>query len=103
MLFSIENEVGYLFEFLAACNERYTNVHHRSNSNSCNEQRAVVVNKHGEEIIAPQYEEASDFYEGRAAVRLNSKYGAIDKRGEIVVPLIHDKIGMHTTKIWVDE
>ena len=61
------------------------------------------VNKQGEEIVAPQYEEASDFHEGRAAVRLNGKYGAIDKRGEIVVPLIHDKIGMHTTKIWVDE
>ena len=50
-----ENEVGYLFEFLAACNERYTNVHHRSNSNSCNEQRAVVVNKHGEVMCGNHY------------------------------------------------
>lgn len=61
------------------------------------------VNKYGEEIIAPQYEEASDFYEGRSAVCLNGKYGAIDKYGEIVVPLVHDKIGMYTDKIWVAE
>ena len=59
------------------------------------------VNKQGEEIIAPQYEEASDFYKGRSAVCLNGKYGAINKHGVIVVPLIHDNIGMYTDKIWV--
>lgn len=46
------------------------------------------VNKLGEEVVRPQYEEASDFYQGRAAVRLNGKWGAINKHGEIVVPII---------------
>lgn len=62
------------------------------------------VNKLGEEVVRPQYEEASDFLEGWSAVRLNGKWGAITKLGEIVVPLIHDKIiGMHAEKIWVAE
>lgn len=61
------------------------------------------VNKQGEEIVSPQYEEASDFHKGRSTVCLNGKYGAIDKYGEIVVPLVHDKIGMYTDKIWVAE
>lgn len=61
------------------------------------------VNKLGEEVVRPQYDEASDFHKGRSAVCLNGKYGAINKHGEIVVPLVHDKIGMYTDKIWVAE
>lgn len=61
------------------------------------------VNKQGKEIVTPKYEEVSDFYQGRAAVRLNGKWGAIDKHGEIVVPIIYDKIGMKTYKIWVED
>ena len=58
------------------------------------------VNKQGEEIIAPKYEEASDFNKGYASVRLNGKWGAIDKNGNVTEPLEHDIIGFKPDKIW---
>lgn len=42
------------------------------------------INKQGEEVVAPQYQEASDFNQGRASVRLNGKWGTIDKHGAFV-------------------
>lgn len=58
------------------------------------------VNKQGEEIIAPKYEEASDFNKGYASVRLNGKWGAIDKNGNVTEPLENDIIGFKLDKIW---
>ena len=59
------------------------------------------INKQGKEIIAPIYEEASDFYEGFAKVRLNGKWGKIDKQGDVVEPFIHDSIEIGADKIWL--
>lgn len=61
------------------------------------------VNRHGIEIVPPTYDEASDFYQGQVSVRLNGKWGAIDKRGKIVVPLIHTTTGRHIENICIDE
>jgi hypothetical protein len=61
------------------------------------------VNRHGIEIVPPTYDEARDFYQGQASVRLNGKWGAIDKRGKIVVPLIHTTTGRHIENICIDE
>ena len=61
------------------------------------------VNRQGIEIVPPTYDEARDFYQGQASVRLNGKWGAIDKRGKIVVPLIHTTTGRHIENIYTDE
>jgi WG containing repeat len=40
-------------------------------------------------IIKPQFEEASLFYEGLAAVKKNGKYGYINKDGKTVIPFVY--------------
>ena len=44
----------------------------------------------GRYIIKPIYEKAHRFMHGVAIVRLNEKYGCIDKNGNIIVDLIYD-------------
>lgn len=59
------------------------------------------INQQGEEVVKPMYEEATDFHNGYAAVRLNGKWGAIDQQGEVVEPFIHDNVGFKAKKVWV--
>ena len=40
----------------------------------------------GELRVAPRFEQAGDFHDGRAKVWISGKYGYIDGRGELVVP-----------------
>lgn len=40
----------------------------------------------GAVVIAPQFEEAGFFYEGRAAVRVGTLWGYVDATGKVVVP-----------------
>ena len=44
----------------------------------------------GEIVIPPKYDLAGSFSEGLAAVKLNGKYGFIDKTGKEVIPLKYD-------------
>ncbi|MGL4799495.1 MAG: WG repeat-containing protein [Cellulosilyticaceae bacterium] len=47
----------------------------------------------GNEVIPIQYEEASDFQDGKALVKLSdSTYGLIDKRGEVQQVLAYDRL-----------
>lgn len=45
------------------------------------------VNRQGEWIIAPQWDQAEDFSEGRAAVGSWQRWGIIDRSGQLVVPI----------------
>lgn len=45
----------------------------------------------GKEVrIEPDFHYAEDFKEGRAVVGYNEKYGYVDEKGKIVIPLIFD-------------
>lgn len=45
------------------------------------------INKKGDFVIAPQYKRASAFFCGVAVVEKDEKYGAINKKGEVIVPM----------------
>ena len=45
------------------------------------------VNRSGQIIVTPNFEDAGDFFEGLAAVQLDGKWGYIDKAGSVVVPI----------------
>lgn len=45
------------------------------------------IDKKGEVVILPQFDDAGQFSEGLAYIKKHGKYGYIDKKGEIVVPL----------------
>ena len=47
------------------------------------------INKAGAFVIQPQFDEASDFNEDLASVRIGDKYGFIDKTGRVVIPAIY--------------
>ena len=59
------------------------------------------INMQGEEIVVPKYEEVTNFHKGFAAVRLNGKWGAINKQGEVVEPFTHDAPPGYARVIWV--
>ena len=49
------------------------------------------VNRKGDTVVKPIYDDAEEFSEGLALVRNDSgKYGFIDNEGDIVIPLIYD-------------
>lgn len=51
----------------------------------------IIDHKGDEELIAPQYENASRFANSLAAVQLHEKWGLIDETGKTVIPLVCDK------------
>lgn len=48
-----------------------------------------VLNKSFEEIIHPQYDEIGEFLYGVAAVRNGDKWGVVDTKGDLVVPITY--------------
>ncbi|MCL1835509.1 MAG: WG repeat-containing protein, partial [Oscillospiraceae bacterium] len=48
------------------------------------------VDMAGNIVVAPQYDSAGDFSQGRAVVGNNGKFGYIDKKGAVVAPLNYD-------------
>ena len=48
---------------------------------------------HGKLVIPAKYDDAYDFHEGLAEVRLGYKWGFIDKPGKMVIPNIYDDVG----------
>jgi hypothetical protein len=48
------------------------------------------VDKYFQFVIAPRFDYASEFSDGRAEVTINRKSGFIDKSGEVVIPLKYD-------------
>jgi hypothetical protein len=45
-------------------------------------------------IVTPIiYDNAADFYEGLAAVRLNGKWGFVDNKGRVAIPIRYDVVG----------
>ena len=50
--------------------------------------------KHNGHVVIPaKYDDASSFREGLAAVKINNKYGFIDKTGTVVIPAKFDGAG----------
>jgi len=45
------------------------------------------MNEKGEMVIAPQYQTAMFFIDGLAKVRLNDRYGFIDTKGKVIIPV----------------
>ncbi|WP_108424530.1 WG repeat-containing protein [Flagellimonas amoyensis] len=50
------------------------------------------VDKTAKEVVPPEYEEAEDFKEGFAKVKLNGKWGLIDPTGWQMTPFKYDEI-----------
>lgn len=50
------------------------------------------VDTTGKEIVPCQYEDATAFYGGRAAVSVDGKWGFIDLQGQIVIPPVYDRV-----------
>ena len=48
------------------------------------------LNKEGNLVVAPQYDEAYSFSDGLAIVRIGDKYGAIDKSGNFAINAVWD-------------
>lgn len=51
------------------------------------------IDKKGNWVIKPQYNDANNFKNGIASVAINNKYGYINKKGEAIIPCIYDKYG----------
>ena len=52
--------------------------------------RNGYINLAGKVVIEPQFEDADEFYEGRARVKVDGKWGYIDPTGRLVVPTTYD-------------
>ena len=50
------------------------------------------INAQGEEIIAPQYDDARDFSNGFAAVCREDLWGFVDTNGNNIIPLQYDDV-----------
>lgn len=54
-----------------------------------------LINSSGEEFVPPVYENLFGWFcEGLAAVKLNGKYGYINRKNETVIPFIYDDANM---------
>jgi hypothetical protein len=57
------------------------------------------MDKEGVVKIEPQWDYASDFYMGYGTVSNDSKYGMVDKDGNVVVPIIYQNLGNINTDL----
>lgn len=58
--------------------------------------RYGYVDKTAKEVVPPEYQEAKDFKEGIAKVKLNDKWGLIDPTGWQLTPFKYDEISIFT-------
>lgn len=54
------------------------------------------INKHGQYLIAPEYEEAHWFSEGYAPVKYQGKWSFINSQGEVLTAFIYDYVGIYS-------
>jgi hypothetical protein len=54
--------------------------------------KAGFINKQGKIVIPTEWDEATEFYNGHAAVKRNGKWGFINKTGKLVVDTLYDEI-----------
>ncbi|MCB2354396.1 WG repeat-containing protein [Clostridium estertheticum] len=60
------------------------------------------VDKTGDFVIEPKFDNALTFYNGRAWVSTNNKYGVINKRGDYLIEPLYDAVGSSTENAtWV--
>jgi hypothetical protein len=57
------------------------------------EGRIGFINRQGEIIIQPQFENAREFSDGMAAISVNEKWGFIDFTGQVKIEPKHDDVG----------
>jgi len=60
--------------------------------------RYGFIDESKNEVVHPKYDFACDFKEGIALVRLNNKWGLVNRYGQEVVPPIYDKTGYSFTE-----
>ena len=95
VIYTIQNKEGGLLNIFSTNNKTQENqqeewyFHPFKSSDGKWGYKDVRVNKI---VIEPQYDEATEFYEGLAAVRINGKWGFIDKTGKIVVKPQYDRV-----------
>ncbi|MFY7789164.1 MAG: WG repeat-containing protein, partial [Thermoflexibacteraceae bacterium] len=56
------------------------------------EKKYGYIDRNGNEVIAPQYEEAASFSEGLALVGNGALYGMINKHNQLIVPFLYNDI-----------
>ena len=57
------------------------------------------INIKGEEVISPKYKSATNFENGIALVSAdNHKWGAINKQGQIIIPLKYEQSQIYREK-----
>ena len=56
-------------------------------------------------VIPFIYEETSDFYDGLCGVKLNGKWGCIDKKGKLIIQCIYEELNGPSKDglLWVTE
>ncbi|MGH4139450.1 WG repeat-containing protein [Clostridium sp.] len=60
------------------------------------------IDKTGAFTIEPKFDNALDFYNGRAWVSTNNKYGVINKKGQYLIEPLYDAVGSSTENAtWV--
>ena len=87
------------YEYIGYFNEGFAIVHERNGTYTDNQPLGHnfanveynFINEDGE-VIAWGYECASDFHEGRAAVKDNGLWGFIDKEGHAIVEIVYDEV-----------
>ena len=52
--------------------------------------KAALINYNGKELTDFIYDFMNGCFEGRVCVKLNGKYGFLDRDGKIVIPIIYD-------------
>lgn len=57
------------------------------------------INTTGKFVIPPKFDEAEDFKNGVAKVKLGSKYGYINRQGVNIIPFIYDDYGYYNDRI----
>src|SRR5699024_3759080 len=58
-------------------------------SSNLSQKKYGYINKEGEFIVEPAYEQAFAFQEGRARVVQNDKFGFVNRRGQLIVDPIY--------------
>lgn len=80
--------VPFIYDFMEQCEEVGTGKKYISVSKNY---RYGALNQDFTDWIEPKYQEHFLFWEGLAYVKFNNKYGYINHKGEVVIPIIYDK------------